>query len=74
MNERIMPWATVGSLVSDCYNYAKLYNEPRPITKAEAAQQVAAMISDGWEDLPDGLNADSFCYWWNTLYLSDNLF
>lgn len=59
-------WSAVGDFVWHCFYDASLYNEPHPITRTDAAQQVAAMRADGW-DLPDALDADSFCYWWNTL-------
>ena len=68
MKKPISPasWSTVGDFVLECYRDAALYNEPRAITRTEAAQQVDAMRADGWEDLPDGLDAGSFCYWWNS--------
>ena len=55
----------VSDFVSDLVRSESYYNEPRPITRTEAAYTHRQLAADG-VDLPAGIDPGMFCFFWNS--------
>lgn len=55
----------VSDFVSDLVRSESYYNEPCPITRTEAAYTLRQLAADG-VDLPAGIDASMFCFYWNS--------
>lgn len=52
--------------VADLVRSESYYNEPRPVTRSEAAYTLRQLAADG-VDLPTGITPEMFMYYWNGL-------